>query len=85
VLRSGATGIFTPAVKQAQGVSEGALIGCTSDFHGNTVEEIRAPFDGQIIYVIGTPPTTKGEPIAFITTRATEADFPKRPDGSTPS
>ena len=85
VLKSGATGIFSPAVREAQSVSQGALIGHTTDFHGNTLEEIRAPFDGQIIYVIGTPPTTKGEPIAFITTRATEADFPKKADGSTPS
>jgi predicted deacylase len=85
VLRSGATGIFSPAVQKAQNVSQGALIGHTTDFHGNTIEEIRAPFDGQIIYVIGTPPTTKGEPIAFITTRATEADFPKKPEGSTQS
>jgi predicted deacylase len=77
-LRSGATGIFYPAVKKGQTVSKGALIGHTTDFHGNTVEEIRAPFDGQILYVIGTPPTTKGEPIAFITARATEAGFPEK-------
>jgi hypothetical protein len=85
VLRSGATGIFYPAVQKAQVVSQGALIGRTTDFHGNTLEEIRAPFDGQIIYVIGTPPTTKGEPIAFITARATEADFPRGPEGSAQS
>jgi predicted deacylase len=69
-LRSGATGIFYAAVKKNQMVSEGALIGHITDFHGNTLEEIRAPFDGHIIYVVGTPPTTKGEPIAFITNRA---------------
>ena len=77
-LKSGATGIFHPAVQKGQTVSKGALIGHTTDFHGNTLEEVRAPFDGLVLYVIGTPPTTKGEPIAFITTRATEADFPKK-------
>ncbi len=78
VLRSGATGIFFPAVERGQTVSQGTLIGHITDFHGRTLEEIRAPFDGQIIYVVGTPPMTKGEPVGFITTRATEADFPPR-------
>ncbi len=81
VLRSGVTGIFFPAVERGQTVSQGALIGRTTDFHGRTLEEIRAPFDGQILYVVGTPPMTKGEPIAFITTRATEADFPRQAQG----
>ena len=77
VLRSGATGMFFAAVEKGQMVSEGALIGRVTDFHGNTLEEIRAPFDGQIVYVVGTPPMTKGEPVGFITTRATEEDLPK--------
>ncbi len=78
VLRSGATGIFFPAVERGQTVSQGALIGHITDFHGRALEEIRAPFDGQIVYVVGTPPMTKGEPVGFITTRATDADFPPR-------
>jgi predicted deacylase len=77
LLRSGATGIFYPAVQKSQTVSQGTLIGRITDFHGQVLEEIRAPFDGFVLYVIGTPPTTKGEPIASITTRATDADFPK--------
>ena len=78
VLRSGVTGIFFPAVERGQTVSQGALIGRTTDFHGRTLEEIRAPYDGQILYVVGTPPMSSGEPVAFITTRATEADFPRQ-------
>jgi hypothetical protein len=30
------------------------------------IEEIRSPFAGEILYVIGTPAISKGEPIAFV-------------------
>jgi predicted deacylase len=66
VLRSGSTGIFYPAVAKAQTVAQGALIGHVADFHGTKLEEIRAPFGGEILYVIGTPPISKGEPVAMI-------------------
>ena len=80
-LRSGATGIFYPAIEKGQNVPQGGLVGRITDFHGTVLEEIRAPFDGHVLYVIGTPPTTKGEPIASITTRATDADVPRRAEG----
>ena len=41
-------------------------IGRITDFHGKVVEEIRAPFAGEILYVIGTPPISKGEPVAMV-------------------
>jgi predicted deacylase len=66
VLRAGATGLFFPAVARAQTVAAGTLIGHISDVYGATVEEIRAPFAGEILYVIGTPPISKGEPVAMI-------------------
>jgi predicted deacylase len=66
VLRAGATGLFYPAIAKAQMVTQGTVIGHITDFHGAKVEEIRAPFDGEILYVIGTPPITKGEPVAMI-------------------
>jgi predicted deacylase len=66
VLRSGATGIFYPSVEKGHTVAQGALIGRITDFHGRTVEEIRSPFAGEILYVLGTPPISKGEPVAFV-------------------
>lgn len=66
VLRSGATGIFYPQVERGHTVAEGTLIGHITDFHGRLLEEIRAPFAGEILYVVGTPPISKGEPIAFV-------------------
>jgi len=66
VLRSSATGIFYPAVERGHTVAKGTLIGKVTDFHGRSLEEIRAPFAGEILYVIGTPAISKGEPIAFV-------------------
>jgi hypothetical protein len=69
VLRAGVTGIFQATVERGHTVAAGTLIGRIMDFHGRTVEEIRAPFDGEILYVIGTPPISKGEPVAMVGTR----------------
>ena len=63
VLTSGHTGIWYPAVERGHTVAEGALIGHITDFAGQTIEEVRAPFSGEILYVVGTPPITKGEPL----------------------
>jgi uncharacterized protein len=78
VLTSQHTGIFYPLVKKGYTVAEGTLIGRITDFHGNIVEEVRAPFAGEILYVIGTPPTTKGEPLGFIAAPATPDEMPKK-------
>ena len=60
VLRAGVTGIFYAEVERGRTVKKGARLGRITDFHGKTIEEVLAPFDGQILYVIGTPPITKG-------------------------
>jgi predicted deacylase len=66
VLRSSGTGIFYPAVERGHTVAQGTLIGRVTDFHGKVIEEVRAPFAGEILYVIGTPAISKGEPVAFV-------------------
>jgi predicted deacylase len=66
VLRAGATGVFYPAVERGATVEAGATIGRITDFHGRTLQDIAAPFAGEIMYVVGTPPITKGEPIAMV-------------------
>lgn len=66
VLRSSVTGIFFPAVEKGHTVARGTLIGRITDFHGRVQEEVRSPFAGEILYVIGTPPISKGEPVAFV-------------------
>ena len=66
VLRATVTGLFFPAVTKGQTVTKGAKIGHITDFHGKTIEEVTATLDGQILYVIGTPPISKGEPVAMV-------------------
>ena len=65
-MRSGATGVFQASVERGHTVAAGTLIGRIMDFHGRVVEEVRSPFAGEILYVIGTPAISKGEPVAFV-------------------
>lgn len=66
VVRSGATGIFYPSVAKGQMVAKGARLGRVTDFHGTVLEEVTAPFGGEILYVLGTPPVSKGEPLLMV-------------------
>jgi predicted deacylase len=66
VLRSPVTGIWHPVADKMQTVAEGALLGRVTDPFGKTLHEARAPFAGEVLYVVGTPPVTDGEPLAYI-------------------
>jgi predicted deacylase len=66
VLRAGATGLFYPAVAKGKIVVGGALLGHITDFHGKTLEEIHAPFAGEVLYIVETPPISKGEPVGMV-------------------
>ena len=59
-------GLFHPLVKNGQTVSKDALLGYVTDFFGKRIFELRSPFAGEVLYIIGTPPTSAGEPLAFI-------------------
>ena len=60
VLRAGVTGVFYAEVERGRTVTKGSRLGRITDFHGKTIEEILAPFDGHVLYVVGTPPITQG-------------------------
>ena len=66
VLRSPATGVWHPKVERGQSVQKGALVGVLTDFFGATQAEIRAPFGGIVLYVVGTPAMSQGEPMGMI-------------------
>lgn len=66
VLTSTATGIFTATVARGDTVATGTRIGRITDFHGNVLQDVTAPFAGIVLYVLGTPPISKGEPVAFV-------------------
>jgi hypothetical protein len=66
VLRSPSTGTWHPVVQRAQLVREGELLGTLTDIFGEGRTEIRAPFAGEVLYVVGTPPISRGEPLAML-------------------
>jgi predicted deacylase len=70
VLTSPETGVWHPRVERGHTVSRGAVIGILTDFFGDRLAEVRAPFDGEVMYVVGTPAMSKGEPVGMIATRA---------------
>jgi predicted deacylase len=60
------SGLFFPKVQKTQMVDKGALLGVVTDYFGKQIYELRAPFAGEVLYVIATPPISAGEPLAFI-------------------
>jgi hypothetical protein len=49
-----------------QSVATGRLLGRIMDAFGAVVHEARAPFAGEVVYVVTTPPVTQGEPLCEI-------------------
>ena len=76
VLRAGVTGIFYAEVERGHTVAKGTRLGRITDFHGKTIEEVRATFDGEVLYVVGTPPVSKGEPVAMVGAKWREVKGP---------
>jgi hypothetical protein len=66
VLLAPATGVWSWQVEKGQSVAAGTLIGRVRDPFGALLAEVRAPFAGEVLYVVATPPVTKGEPLGFV-------------------
>jgi len=66
VLRAGATGVWHPAVEKMQSVATGTLVGRITDPFGKVLGEVRAPFAGEMLYVVATPPVSEGEPLGMV-------------------
>ncbi|PYV16254.1 MAG: succinylglutamate desuccinylase [Acidobacteria bacterium] len=60
------SGVFFPAVAKGTTVAKGALLGRVTDYFGKKIYEARAPCAGEVLYILGTPPVSAGEPLAFI-------------------
>jgi predicted deacylase len=63
-------------VDQKDNVGAGALLGRLTDAFGNVTHEVRAPFAGEVLYVVATPPVSEGEPLAFVGHVTEEAPRP---------
>lgn len=66
VLTSPSTGVWEPVIDQKDSVVAGTLVGRVKDPMGKVLAEVRAPFAGFMLYVVATPPITKGEPVGFV-------------------
>ena len=66
VVRAPATGLWKPSVEKSQTVAAGALLGRLTDPFGRVLHEVRAPFAGEMLYVVVTPPASEGEPLAMV-------------------
>ena len=66
VLRSPDTGVWHALVERGHTVTTGTILGRLTDFFGNPIAEIRAPFAGEVLYIVGTPAMNKGEPVGMI-------------------
>jgi len=66
VLTSPATGVWEPVIDQKDAVVAGSLVGRVKDASGRVLAEVKAPFAGVMLYVVATPPITKGEPLGFV-------------------
>jgi len=68
VIVSPATGILYPEVDRDQLVSRGAVLARITDFFGSEIAAVESPIDGLVLYIVATPPMTKGQPIACVGT-----------------
>lgn len=63
VIYSSRDGLFYPQAKMGYYVLKGEKMGYITDYLGEGKEELLAPFSGMVLYIISTPPTSKGEPL----------------------
>ena len=66
IIRSQYEGLFYPLVHRGYSVKKDELVGYLTDFFGNTIQEVKAPYDGIVLYIISTPPMSKDEPMVSI-------------------
>lgn len=57
------SGVWTPRARMGAFVRAGEIVGTVTDYLGAWKEDVRAPFTGILLYVIGTPPCNEGEPL----------------------
>ena len=63
VVYSKEDGLFYPLTEMGYFAQKGEKVGYLTDYLGNVIQELRAPFTGIVLYIIATPPANKGEPL----------------------
>lgn len=65
-IRSSVDGLFYSLVGPGMLVNADAPLGYVTDFFGNKISEIRAPFHGVVLYLLAAPPVSKNEILVSI-------------------
>ena len=60
------TGLFYPLVVSKEWVEKGQLLGRVTDFFGEVKQEVKAPHDGMVLYLVATPPISEGEDLVSV-------------------
>jgi predicted deacylase len=66
VIASPETGILYPRVKRDETVKKGATLAYITDFFGKKIADVKSPVSGIVLYIVATPPITKGQPIGCV-------------------
>ncbi len=56
-------GLFSPRLEMGYYVKQGQVVGTITDYLGQWKQDVKAPFTGILLYIIGTPPCNDGEPL----------------------
>jgi uncharacterized protein len=67
------TGIFYPLVDKRTYVQAGMKVGYVTDFFGKTIEDVRAPVSGVVLYICAVPSMKKGNTMVDIGVIAPQA------------
>ena len=66
-------GIFHPLVEKRTYVQQGMKLGYITDFFGKTIEDVRAPVTGVLLYICAVPSMKKGNTAVDVGVVATQA------------
>lgn len=56
-------GLFHPLKKRGEKVTKGEKVGYLTGYDGQKITDLFSPLEGIILYILGTPPANKGEPL----------------------
>jgi predicted deacylase len=66
VLTSPESGTWHALVRRGETVQKGTALGRVTDYFGKELAIVRATMTGVVLYIVGTPAMTKGEPVGMV-------------------
>ena len=66
VLTSPETGTWHALVQRGETVQKGTPLGRLTDYFGKEIAVVRSTMTGVVLYVVGTPAMSKGEPVGMV-------------------